>query len=84
MAPDEPTRNRAAEGRDRSRPPLPEPLPHPVVDNHCHLDIADGPDGSWLATDEALTRAAEVGVTRIVQIGCDLPGARWAVEAAEK
>ncbi|HJR39524.1 MAG TPA: TatD family hydrolase [Nocardioidaceae bacterium] len=84
MAPDEPTRNRAAEGRDRSRPPLPEPLPHPVVDNHCHLDIADGPDGSWLATDEALTRATEVGVTRIVQIGCDLPGARWAVEAAEK
>ena len=84
MAPDEPTRNRAGEGRDRSRPPLPEPLPHPVVDNHCHLDIADGPDGSWLATDEALTRAAEVGVPRIVQIGCDLPGARWAVDAAEK
>ena len=66
--------------RDLTRPPAPEPLPHPVVDNHCHLDIADGPDGSWLATDEALTRAAEVGVTRIVQIGCDLEGAAWAVE----
>jgi TatD DNase family protein len=52
------------------------------VDNHCHLDIADGPDGSWLATDEALAQAASVGVTRIVQIGCDLPGARWAVAAA--
>ena len=26
--------------------------------------------------------AAAVGVTRIVQIGCDLPGARWAVETA--
>ncbi|MGZ4478067.1 MAG: TatD family hydrolase [Nocardioidaceae bacterium] len=74
-----PTRSRAGEGRDRSRPPAPEPLPHPVVDNHCHLDIADG---DWLETSEALAAAAAVGVTRIVQIGCDLPGARWAVEAA--
>jgi TatD DNase family protein len=80
-----PTRSRTDAGgssRDRSRPPAPEPLPAPVVDNHCHLDIADGPDGSWLATEDALARAAAVGVTRIVQIGCELPGARWAVETA--
>lgn len=62
------------------RPPLPEALPHPVVDNHCHLDIARG--GDRLATDEAIELARSVNVTRIVQIGCDLPGARWAVEAA--
>ena len=31
---------------------------------------------------EALELAAAVGVPRIVQIGCDLPGARWAVETA--
>lgn len=80
-----PTRRRAAteEGsgarRDRERPPAPEPLPHPVVDNHCHLDIADG---EWLTTDDAIAAAAAVGVPRIVQIGCDLPGARWAVAAA--
>jgi TatD DNase family protein len=83
---DGPTRARHAtdsgRSRDRERPPAPEPLPHPVVDNHCHLDIADGPDGSWLATEDALRMAAEVGVPRIVQIGCDLPGAQWAVEAA--
>ena len=29
-------------------------------------------------------RRRPVGVTRIVQIGCDLPGARWAVEAAAR
>jgi TatD DNase family protein len=52
------------------------------VDNHCHLDIAEGPEGSWLRTEDALALADEVNVTRIVQIGCDLPGARWAVEAA--
>ena len=80
---EEPTRDRSgASGRDRTRPPAPEPLPHPVVDSHCHLDIADGPDGSWLAIGEALAAAVDVGVTRIVQIGCDLPGARWAVRAA--
>jgi TatD DNase family protein len=80
-----PTRSRrddAPRSRDRSRPPAPEPLPLPVVDNHCHLDIADGPEGSWLPTEDALAMAAAVNVTRIVQIGCDLPGARWAVEAA--
>ncbi|MBE7325322.1 TatD family hydrolase [Nocardioides sp. Y6] len=82
---DGPVRERAATEettgarRDRSRPPAPEPLPHPVVDNHCHLDIADG---DWISVEEALARAAAVGVTRIVQIGCDLPGARWAVECA--
>jgi TatD DNase family protein len=79
---DAPTRSRHDGGRDRSRPPAPDPLPHPVVDNHCHLDIADGPDGSWMPTEQAVAEAAAVGVTRIVQIGCDLPGARWAVEAA--
>jgi len=79
MSPDAPTRERSGERRDRSRPPAPEPLPLPVVDNHCHLDISDG---DWLATEEALEQATAVGVPRIVQIGCDLPGARWAVEVA--
>jgi TatD DNase family protein len=63
------------------RPPAPEPLPHPVVDNHCHLDIARGGEPA-LPVEEALAAAGAVGVPRIVQIGCDLPGARWAVEAA--
>ena len=65
----------------RERPPAPEPLPVPVADSHCHLDIADPPD-DWLPVEEALARATAVGVPRIVQIGCDLPGARWAVETA--
>lgn len=75
------TEERSGSRRNRERPPAPEPLPHPVVDNHCHLDIADS-DGEWFATRDALAASAAVGVPRIVQIGCDLPGARWAVEAA--
>ena len=65
-----------------ARPPAPERLPHPVVDNHCHLDISRG--GAPVDVAGEIRAAAEVGVPRIVQIGCDLPGARWAVDAATK
>jgi TatD DNase family protein len=53
-----------------------------VVDTHCHLDVTA--EHSGLDPDEAVTAAAEVGVTRIVQIGCDVAGSRWAVAAAER
>ncbi|HET9658194.1 MAG TPA: TatD family hydrolase, partial [Kineosporiaceae bacterium] len=63
-----------------SRPPAPQPLPHPVVDGHTHLDHARrGEDAVDVAT--ALAEAAAVGVTRMVQIGCDLEAARWTVRA---
>lgn len=59
-----------------SQPPAPEPLPLPVVDNHCHLDMgrdgAPAPDVAWV-----LAQAAAVGVDRVVQIGCELESARW-------
>ncbi len=67
---------------DRSFPPAPQPLPSPVADSHCHLDLALDGDPPTVAA--AVARAAEVGVTRIVQIGCDLPGARWAVRVADE
>ncbi|MCW2800087.1 MAG: AraC family transcriptional regulator [Aeromicrobium sp.] len=62
-------------------PDAPERLPSAVVDNHCHMDMPLR-DGTAMSVDETLDRAAAVNVTRIVQIGCDLPGARWAVETA--
>ena len=69
--------------RDRSWPPDPEPLPHPIVDGHTHLDSSvpgaqgfDGSDGPP-TVDQQIARAAAVGVTRMVQVGCDLPAARW-------
>jgi TatD DNase family protein len=65
------------------RPPAPAPLQVPVADSHCHLDLATSEDDR-LGVDEALARSAAVGVPRIVQIGCDLPGARWAVETAQR
>ena len=85
---DEPVRARATtqesgHSRQLERPPLPDPLSTPVIDTHCHLDIADGDAGAeWLGVEDAVARATAVGVTRIVQVGCDLPSARWSVAAA--
>ncbi|WP_059007111.1 TatD family hydrolase [Streptomyces specialis] len=57
-------------------PPPPEPLAVPVTDSHTHLDMQD------TTVEEALARAAAVGVTRVVQIGCDVERARWAAKIA--
>lgn len=65
------------------RPPAPDALPIPVVDNHTHLDISrDGEAQPDL--QQAIDEAAAVGVPRMVQIGCDLPGARFTVEVIER
>jgi TatD DNase family protein len=61
-----------------ARPPAPDPLPIPVVDNHCHLEIAR--DGAATDVATAVRDAAAVGVNRLVQIGCDIESARWTVQ----
>jgi len=66
---------------DPARPPAPEPLRVPVADSHCHLDMSD-PAAGGLSVEDALAASTAVGVPRIVQIGCDLTGAEWAVETA--
>lgn len=57
-------------------PPSPDPLPIAVVDNHTHLDISRD-EGPAPDIAHAIAAAAAVGVTRLVQIGCDLPSARY-------
>jgi TatD DNase family protein len=68
-------------------PPRPEPLPLAVVDDHTHLDSIRGSrPGVHPPEDEVRTlidAALAVNVTRLVQIGCDLPAARWTVAALE-
>ncbi|HEX5560413.1 MAG TPA: TatD family hydrolase [Nocardioidaceae bacterium] len=61
------------------RPPAPDPLLVPVVDNHTHLDHEDYGDVETL-----LVMAAAAGVPRSIQIGCDLPAARWTAEAVDR
>lgn len=68
-----------------SWPPAPEPLPLPVVDDHCHLDIPAATRDEAAeerSLDEALAAAAAVNVPRAVQVGYDLASSRWSVEAA--
>ncbi|MEV0845344.1 TatD family hydrolase [Streptomyces sp. NPDC049954] len=57
-------------------PPPPAPLRVAVADSHTHLDMQSG------TVEEALEKAASVGVTTLVQVGCDLAGSRWAAETA--
>ncbi len=75
-----PGSERSERPRQRELPERPDPLPVPVVDTHCHLDVAARYSG--LEPGQAVQWAAEAGVTRIVQVGCDVEGSHWAVEAA--
>ena len=63
------------------RAPLPEPLPLPVTDAHTHLESTTVKGG--LPADEAVPLAAAVNVTRLVDVGCDVPSSREAIGNAE-
>ncbi|CAM5588614.1 AraC family transcriptional regulator [Streptomyces spiroverticillatus] len=60
----------------KTAPPAPEPLRVPVADSHTHLDMQD------TTVEQALAMAASVGVTTLVQVGCDVKGSQWAAETA--
>ncbi|MEU9450585.1 TatD family hydrolase [Streptomyces sp. NPDC048277] len=66
----------SAKADKNAAPPLPEPLRVPVADSHTHLDMQSG------TVEEGLAKAASVGVTTVVQVGCDIKGSRWAAETA--
>ncbi|GAA2559971.1 TatD family hydrolase [Streptomyces koyangensis] len=67
---------RKGQGQEQDAPPLPEALTVEIADSHTHVDMqAD-------SMEETLAKAASVGVTTLIQVGCDLAGSRWAAEAA--
>jgi TatD DNase family protein len=63
-------------GRTGEPPPAPEPLSVAAVDSHCHLDLMD------LDVAAAMTAAAAAGISRVVQVGIDVPSSRWSVQLA--
>lgn len=53
-------------------------LPSPgAFDAHTHMDMTGVP------VESLLDAARAAGIRRVVNVGCDLPSSRWAVEAAE-
>jgi TatD DNase family protein len=64
-------------------PDRPDPLPIDVVDNHVHLDITREGDAPFDVA-EAVAWARSVGVTRMVQVGCDLEGIAFTVDAIDR
>jgi TatD DNase family protein len=71
-------KSKSARALESVAPEPPEPLRVPVADSHTHLDMQEGDPAA------AIAKAAAVGVTTLVQVGCDIPGSRWAAELAAR
>lgn len=75
----------AADGGRRRKggyPPLPEPLPVPVIDNHTHFDFRSG--SVEVSVKDALDAAAAAGVRGAVQVGTDLASSRFTAAVVEQ
>lgn len=59
---------------------LGEPLPVPTIDSHTHLDATV--EATGLSVDQLIAAAKQVNVVKMVQIGCDVPSSKWALECA--
>jgi TatD DNase family protein len=78
--------------RDRdTAPPSPKPLDGEVFDAHCHFDsmaqragvVRRGQAAPSAYIAEAMKRAADVGVTRVVNVGCEVTEWQSALESTE-
>lgn len=71
-------------------PPVPEPLPGEVVDNHTHLPVGVAEDAGLregstpLTVAEQVRRARDAGVTRLIQVGCDLDTLEGSIRLAQE
>jgi TatD DNase family protein len=68
---------------DRIPAPLPEPLPAPTIDSHCHIELIakSAPDSAEVKA--VLDEASAAGIEQVVQIGYDLEQSRWSVGVAQ-
>lgn len=57
-------------------------LVSPVVDTHCHMDVQYDDSHILPSVNEAMASARSVGVTKVIQVGCDVASSQWASEIA--
>jgi TatD DNase family protein len=62
--------------RGASFPPVPQRLPAPVFDSHCHLDLLDIP------VQRVVAAARAAGVSQMLTVGYDLASSQWCAETA--
>lgn len=74
-----------------SLPPLPPRLPAAVADAHVHIDMGSGKSHNALNLDRdkaeiesLINSATEVNVTKLINVGCEIPGAKFAIEFANR
>jgi len=68
---------------DRIPVPLPEALPAPTIDSHCHMELIAKSAPGAPEVKAILDEAASVGIEQVMQIGYDLEQSRWSVGVAE-
>jgi len=59
-----------------------QPLVASVVDTHCHMDVQYDDNHVLPSVDQALASARAVGVTKVIQVGCDVESSHWAADTA--
>jgi TatD DNase family protein len=69
--------------RAAAHPPAPDPLPRPVIDSHCHIDMRGG-DEEALTAEQSVSAADAVNVRGIVQVGCSIRDVADAVAMAQR
>jgi TatD DNase family protein len=73
--------------RRETPPPLPDPLPAPAFDAHCHLDAMArraGVEPTREFVAGVMAQARAVNVTRVITVGDTMASSRWCVQAASE
>ena len=60
------------------------PLAGPVVDTHCHMNISFDESHRPPTVEVALALARAVGVTKVIEVGCDVESSQWAADTASQ
>ncbi|MFM6971756.1 MAG: TatD family hydrolase [Rhodoluna sp.] len=70
-------------GKQINFPELPDALPIPIYDNHCHLEFEFDDRLGVMPWAENLDKGQSVGIKGVVQVGVTLESSKWCAWLAE-